>query len=99
MFGLQGHLFRSEDAGESWTTVETGTTAMLTDGIRLADGGIVISGLGGTLLISSDGGSTFELLPQPDRRGVSAIVEAGDGQLLMVGEFGVKMMPAQSLAQ
>jgi photosystem II stability/assembly factor-like uncharacterized protein len=99
VFGLQGHLFRSEDAGESWTTVETGTTAMLTDGIRLANSEIVISGLGGTLLISSDGGSTFELLPQPDRRGVSSIVEAGDGQLLMVGEFGVKMMPAQSLAK
>jgi len=92
VFGLQGHLFLSEDAGESWTSIETGTTAMLTDGIRLADGTIVISGLGGTLLFSPDGGSTFDLLPQPDRRGISAIVEAGDDQLLMVGEFGVKMM-------
>jgi photosystem II stability/assembly factor-like uncharacterized protein len=50
------------------------------------------------LLISTDGGSTFELLPQPDRRGISSIVEADDGQLLMVGEFGVKTMPAASLA-
>jgi len=99
VFGLQGHLFRSEDAGESWTPLETGTTTMLTDGIRLADGGIVISGLGGTLLVSSDGGSSFELRPQPDRRGVSAIVEAGDGQLLMVGEFGVKMMDKGDLAR
>jgi photosystem II stability/assembly factor-like uncharacterized protein len=98
VFGLQGHLFRSEDAGENWTPIETGTTAMLTDGIRLADGRIAISGLGGTFLISSDGGSTFGLLPQADRRGISSIVEADDGQLLMVGEFGVKMMPAESLA-
>jgi len=98
VFGLQGHLFRSEDAGENWTPIETGTTAMLTDGIRLADGRIAISGLGGTFLISSDGGSTFELLPQPDRRGISSIVEADDGQLLMVGEFGVKTMPAANLA-
>lgn len=98
VFGLQGNMFRSEDAGESWTPVETGTTAMLTDGIRLADGRVVITGLGGTLLISSDGGSTFELLPQDDRRGIASIVEAEDGQLLMVGEFGVKTMPAASLA-
>ena len=98
VFGLQGHLFRSEDAGESWVPVETGTTALLTDGIRLADGRITISGLGGTLLVSSDDGSTFELLPQPDRRGISALVEAGDGQLLMVGEFGVKMMAVESLS-
>lgn len=99
VFGLQGHLFRSEDAGESWVEIETDTTAMLTDGIRLADGRIVISGLGGTLLVSSDGGSTFELLPQPDRRGISSIVVTDDGQLLMVGEFGVKTMPAESLAK
>jgi photosystem II stability/assembly factor-like uncharacterized protein len=99
VYGLQGHLFRSEDAGERWASVETGTTAMLTDGVRLADGEIVISGLGGTLLVSADGGSTFELRSQPDRRGVSAIVEAGDGQLLMVGEFGVKMMGKGDLAR
>ena len=98
IFGLQGHLFRSEDAGENWAPVETGTTAMLTDGIRLADGRIAVSGLGGTMLISSDGGSTFELLPQPDRRGISSIVETGEGQLLMVGEFGVKTTPTASLA-
>ena len=98
VFGLQGHLFRSEDAGESWVPVETATTALLTDGIRLADGRITISGLGGTLLVSSDDGSTFELLPQPDRRGISSIVEADDGQLLMVGEFGVKMMAVESLS-
>ena len=72
---------------------------MLTDGIRLTDGTIVISGLGGTLLTSSDGGSTFELLPQPDRRGISAIVETGDGQLLMVGEFGVKTILVEDLAR
>ena len=74
-------------------------SAMLTDGIRLADGTFVISGLGGILLTSSDGGSTFGLLPQPDRRGISAIVEAGDGQLLMVGEFGVKMIGKGALTQ
>jgi photosystem II stability/assembly factor-like uncharacterized protein len=99
VFGLQGHLFRSEDAGENWTPIDTGTTAMLTDGIRLADGTIVISGLGGILLVSSDGGSTFDTQPQPDRQGISAVVDAGEGQLLMVGEFGVKMMSAASLAE
>ena len=98
VFGLQGHLFRSDDAGETWAEIQTGTTAMLTDGLRLADGRVVISGLGGTMLVSADGGSTFELVPQPDRRGISSIVEAENGQLLMVGEFGVKMMPAEALA-
>jgi len=99
VFGLQGHLYRSDDAGETWTPIETGTTAMLTDGIRLTDGTLVISGLGGTLLVSADGGSTFDLLPQPDRRGISAIVEAGEENLLVVGEFGVKMIGKGVLAR
>ena len=97
VFGLQGNLFRSEDGGETWQPIETGTTAMLTDGIRLGDGTVVIGGLGGMLLTSSDGGSSFDLHPQPDRRGISALVETGNGDLLMVGEFGVKTSPQASL--
>ena len=90
LFGLRGHLFRSEDAGESWEEVDTGTVAMLTDGIRLEDGTIVIVGLGGAVLVSDDGGASFSLHPQANRRGISSIVDAGGGSLLVVGEFGVK---------
>ena len=70
---------------------------MLTHGIRLADGTVVIAGLGGMLLTSSDGGSSFELHPQPDRRGIATLVEAGNGDLLMVGEFGAKTLSLESL--
>lgn len=91
IFGLRGHLFRSDDAGESWVELETDTVSMLTDGLRLEDGTIIITGLGGTILVSDDAGYTFELFQQPNRRGIASIVDAGDGSLLMVGEFGVKM--------
>jgi photosystem II stability/assembly factor-like uncharacterized protein len=91
LFGLRGHLYRSDDAGESWQEIETGTDAMLTDGISLEDGTIVIVGLAGAVLKSSDGGHTFELHPQTNRRGISAVADAGDGKLLLAGEFGVKV--------
>jgi len=90
LFGLRGHLFRSDDAGESWEELETGTVAMLTDGQLLRDGTVLIAGLGGTILTSSDGGRSFTLHQQANRRGISAVVEIGDGSLLLVGEFGVK---------
>jgi photosystem II stability/assembly factor-like uncharacterized protein len=45
--GLRGHLFRSDNAGESWQAIETGTVAMLTDAIRLRDGGPLVVGLEG----------------------------------------------------
>ena len=64
---------------------------MLTDGIRLPDGTVVIVGLGGAVLVSADGGNSFELHPQANRRGISAITDVGDDQLLLVGEFGVKV--------
>lgn len=98
LFGLRGHLFRSEDAGESWSPIETGTVAMLTDGIRLTDGRIVITGLGGTLLVSEDGGKSFELREQASRRGIQAVVQASQDSLLLVGEFGVRMLPVSELA-
>jgi len=99
LFGLRGHLFRSDDAGESWEEIETGTVSMLTDGLRLEDGTIIVTGLGGAVLVSRDGGHTFELYQQPNRRGIASIVDAGDGSLLMVGEFGVKMTTLAELLE
>ncbi len=98
IFGLRGHLFRSEDGGQGWTPLPTGTTAMLTDGIVLADGTVVIVGLGGTVLASSDGGRTFELHQQADRKGIQSILQDASGKLVLAGEFGVRTFePAEFL--
>ena len=97
IFGLRGHLFRSQDAGQSWIEVETGTVAMLTDGIRLGDGTIIITGLGGVVLVSDDGGNSFGVHQQSNRRGISAVVEASDDSLLLVGGFGVRTLPVSEL--
>ncbi len=97
LFGLRGHLFRSEDAGESWQEIDTGTVAMLTDGVRLGNNTVVLTGLGGTLLVSEDGGLSFELKLQSSRRGIQAAITASDDSLLLVGEFGVRMLPVNEL--
>ncbi len=96
LFGLRGHLFRSNDGGQAWEEMETGTEAMLTDGMRLADGTIIISGLGGALLVSQDQGESFTLRQQADRQGIASIVQADDGTLIVIGEFGVrKVSPSE----
>ncbi len=96
-FGLRGHLFRSDDAGETWDEIETGTVSMLTDGVQLADGTVILAGLGGTVLVSSDGGRSFVLHQQANRQGISAIVDAGGGSLLLVGDFGVRVVSVADL--
>lgn len=90
-FGLRGHLFRSKDGGRSWTRLETGTVAMLTDGVRLADGRIVIVGLSGTVLLGADG-RELRLLQQEDRRGIAAVLATQEGALVTAGEGGVKVI-------
>lgn len=97
IFGLRGHLFRSDDAGESWRKIPTGTEASLTNGLLLADGTIVIVGLAGTILFSHDQGHTFSSHQQSDRKGFTALLSAGAGKLVGVGEFGVKQISINSI--
>ena len=91
LFGLRGHLFRSDDRGASWTPIDAGTHAALTAGLITSKGRIVLVGHEGTVLWSDDGGLHFESLRLPDRAALSAVVEtaAADGHLLAVGEHGL----------
>ena len=89
-FGLRGRLYRSEDAGKTWMQIPSSTVAMLTDGTRrAASGTVVLVGLSGTVLVSRDGGRTFELMQQPDRKGAWAVIRASGG-VVVAGEGGVR---------
>ena len=63
---------------------------MLTDGVRLQDGTVVIAGLSGTLLVSRDGGLTFTLQQREDRLGIASILQTEDGGLILTGEGGAR---------
>jgi photosystem II stability/assembly factor-like uncharacterized protein len=42
--------------------------------------------------VSSDGGRTFALTQQDDRKALSAVVPSGDGALIVAGESGVRRL-------
>jgi len=92
-YGLRGNLFRSEDGGHSWRRIALDTEAMLNDAVRLPQEGVAIVGLSGTVLLSKDDGHTFMLYQQPDRKGLSAVVNVGVSELITVGEAGVRAIP------
>jgi len=92
-FGLRGNLYRSEDGGMTWTAIPTGTVALLTSGARIDTDTVVISGMAGVLLVSRDGGRNFVLTQQDDRKAISAVLPAGDGELIVAGEGGVRRLP------
>ena len=92
-FGLRGDLFRSDDGGMNWTAIPTGTVALLNSGVRINADSIVICGMAGVLLVSRDGGHSFTLIQQDDRKAISAVLPASDGQLIVAGEGGVRRLP------
>jgi photosystem II stability/assembly factor-like uncharacterized protein len=55
----------------------------------LADGTLIIAGLGGTILVSKDDGKSFRMANRPDRLGIASLIEIGSNGLLLVGEGGI----------
>ena len=95
LVGLRGRMFRSDDGGSSWTRIPTGTTASLTSILQMGPDRIIVTGLDGVLLESHDGGRSVSLQRLPDRAGVSGALPLSDGGLLLIGEFGVRRLPAE----
>ena len=95
MFGMRGHVFRSDDLGDSWHPVETGSDQSLQGAVQLRDGRVVAVGLGGSVLTSRDGGLRFEPGPQRDRTGLASVAEAASGKLLLFGESGARLAHAR----
>ncbi len=90
-FGLRGNLFSSRDGGQTWSALESGTTQMLTAGVR--DGTrIVVVGLAGIILVSDDAGASFRQTQQDDRKSFASVLLA-DGELILAGESGVSRLP------
>lgn len=88
--GLRGHLYRSEDAGESWTQVPTGTGVTLTDIVRLPSGEVMVTGMDGVFLLSRDGGRSVSAHQLPERHGIASALATAGGDVLLIGTFGVR---------
>jgi photosystem II stability/assembly factor-like uncharacterized protein len=65
---------------------------LLDAGARLDENTVVVAGTAGVILVSRDGGRSFELTQQDDRRAIAAVVPSGDGALVVAGEGGVRRL-------
>jgi len=90
-----GLVYRSDDGGQSWQMIQTGQRGSLWTGLALRDGSLLVAGLNGQMLRSSDGsawtalasgveGSITDLAQGPDRSVIGVglagtIVESSDG--------------------
>ncbi|MDZ4381171.1 MAG: YCF48-related protein [Parvibaculum sp.] len=93
VFGMRGNAFRSWDKGQTWEKVETGTDKSIAGGVQLGSGKIVLVGLQGYVGYSDNGGQSFTEVTRSDRLGYAAVTDGPDGQIVVFGEPGAKVMP------
>lgn len=91
LYGLRGHAYWSDDGGARWQRSRTGlaTQAAFTAGLAVADGSVVLVNQAGEVLRSTDAGRSFQALPVTHPFPFSAVVQAGDGRLLLSGSRGI----------
>lgn len=96
VYGLRGNLYRSTDFGSTWEQVQLNAARGalefgLSGASLLDDGSLVVVGNGGSVVVSHDDGQTFSVFNRPDRISLSAVTAAGNGNLILVGQGGVRV--------
>ena len=99
LYGLRGVIYRTEDRADSWILIENEVKALISSGLMLRSGVIVLAGQGGNLFVSRDLGKTFDLWKQPTLIGTTELAETPLGYLLAVGVNGVHRLEPPSLVE
>ena len=97
MGGLRGRMFRTENAGDSWTVVEKPTTSAVVDLVRLADDRIVAVSIDGQVMVSADDGNSFSPMvlsdgPLSSTERIYTVAEGPDNTLLIGGPDGIRKL-------
>lgn len=94
IYGLRGHLFRSRDAGNSWTPIDTGGITANINGVLELDGGeVVLAAGGGNLFRLRPGSAAVERIPYPGFNGFTSVEKMGADELLLFGDAGAQVLP------
>ena len=73
------------------------SSSALTGGIKIHENSVLFTGMGGTLLLGEDGGRSVRALQRADRRGIAGALDAGEGAIVIFGEFGVERLTRSQL--
>jgi len=97
-FGLRGHVFRSENNGNRWEEIKHGEPEMLTTGIVLSTGTILLASVADKVLMSNDEGMTFYPISLQGIDGTVAIQEDPNKQkIYFCGNHGFLAVDLQTL--
>jgi photosystem II stability/assembly factor-like uncharacterized protein len=97
-FGLRGHLFRSSDAGATWTRVHLDTHQSLTAGATLVDGSILLVDESGVGWLSRDDGQSFIRVLPTNQFPFLALQASAHGGAVAVGMNGISFFTPDTLS-
>jgi photosystem II stability/assembly factor-like uncharacterized protein len=87
-----GHIYRSDDLGESWTELESPYVGSFFGVLPLEEETVLLFGLRGHLFRSEDAGETWEEIETGTIGMLNAGVRLADGTIVIVGLSGVVLV-------
>jgi photosystem II stability/assembly factor-like uncharacterized protein len=91
VFGLQGHVFRSNDQGRTWFQMNTAIHNAWTGAVRLSDGQVLLGDQAGDLAVVGD--SQKSLVPLSGKfPPMSAAAAAAGANVVIVGPAGASVV-------
>jgi len=87
-----GNVFRSDDAGQTWTQMPSDYDGSFFGGTVLANGDVLMFGLQGTMYRSVDGGESWREIDTGVSITLVEAVELADGTLVVVGMSGTVLV-------
>ncbi|HXR64087.1 MAG TPA: hypothetical protein VN720_11165 [Rudaea sp.] len=95
-FGLRGHAFESNDLGDHWTLVTTGTELSLMGGAVIGNGGAVIVGANGVVLVRNKATEPLRSFVDASAGIIASVLPLEKGPaVLLVGENGISRFEAK----
>ena len=95
--GLRGAMYRSSNQGNTWKQIDESLHKNM-NAVFFGEKEVVLAvGNDGAFLRSRDAGRTFKAHIQEDRLTIASVIEAADGNYVLVGAGGIKLIVPASL--
>ncbi len=95
VYGLQGTVLRSADAGATWRAVSGGGSAGVDAGLLLQDGRLLFGDAAGNLLVGHEDAPALTAMSAGEP--IAALAQASDGAIIIGGPFGLRRVPLSAL--
>tara|TARA_R110001592_G_scaffold7190_2_gene40560 strand:- start:11893 stop:13077 length:1185 start_codon:yes stop_codon:yes gene_type:complete len=94
LYGLKGHVFKTQDAGQSWKSIPVSVETSLTSSAISQDGELVISGYSGVVLLSNDHGESFSRIKTKGFEGFNGVEFTRTGNFVLVSNETIQTLDA-----